>query len=119
MGNQKEFLEKLEAGYTFTGDHVKIGVGMLNGEVVPTADVFLPLKTLNRHGLISGATGTGKTKTLQMISECLSDNSIPVLLMDIKGDLSGIAAAGTSNDKLVDRCQKLNLTYIPPHFLLN
>ena len=46
MGNQKEFLEKLEAGYTFTGDHVKIGVGMLNGEVVPTADVFLPLKTL-------------------------------------------------------------------------
>ena len=116
MGNQKEFLEKLEAGYTFTGDHVKIGVGMLNGEVVPTADVFLPLKTLNRHGLISGATGTGKTKTLQMISECLSDNSIPVLLMDIKGDLSGIAAAGTSNDKLVDRCQKLNLTYTPASF---
>lgn len=116
MGNQQAFVEKLVSGYSFKGENVKIGVGMLNGEVVPGADVFLPLKTLNRHGLISGATGTGKTKTLQMISEYLSDNSIPVLLMDIKGDLSGIAAPGTSNDKLVDRCQKLNLTYIPASF---
>ncbi len=51
-------------------------------------------------GLIAGATGTGKTKTLQMISEALSDASVPVLLMDIKGDLSGIAAPGTANDKI-------------------
>jgi DNA helicase HerA-like ATPase len=86
---------------------------MLNGEVVPDADVFLPLKTLNRHGLIAGATGTGKTKTLQMISECLSDNSIPVLLMDIKGDLSGIAAAGASNEKLNARYQQLGMEYKP------
>jgi DNA helicase HerA-like ATPase len=62
---------------------------MLDGKVVPGAIVKLPLKTLNRHGLIAGATGTGKTKTLQMISECLSNASVPVLLMDIKGDLSG------------------------------
>ncbi len=86
---------------------------MLNGEVVPDADVFLPLKTLNRHGLIAGATGTGKTKTLQMISECLSDNSIPVLLMDIKGDLSGIAAAGSANDKINTRYQQLGMEYKP------
>lgn len=86
---------------------------MFNGEVVPDADVFLPLKTLNRHGLIAGATGTGKTKTLQMISECLSDNSIPVLLMDIKGDLSGIAAAGSANDKINARYQQLGMEYKP------
>ena len=62
---------------------------------------------MNRHGLIAGATGTGKTKTLQMISECLSDASVPVVLMDIKGDLSGIAAAGAVNDKITERYQKL------------
>jgi uncharacterized protein len=86
---------------------------MLNGQVVPGADVLMPLKTMNRHGLIAGATGTGKTKTLQVISECLSDNSVPVLLMDIKGDLSGIAAAGAANDKINERYQKLGLTYTP------
>lgn len=84
---------------------------MLDGVVVPGADVLIPLKTMNRHGLIAGATGTGKTKTLQMLAEGLSDASVPVLLMDIKGDLSGIAAAGTVNDKITDRCQKLNIEY--------
>ena len=68
---------------------------------------------MNRHGLIAGATGTGKTKTLQMISEFLSDASVPVLLMDIKGDLSGIAAAGLVNDKITERYQKLNIEYKP------
>lgn len=84
---------------------------MLDGAVVPGADVLIPLKTMNRHGLIAGATGTGKTKTLQMLAEGLSEASVPVLLMDIKGDLSGIAAAGTPNDKITDRCQKLNIEY--------
>lgn len=89
---------------------------MLDGEVVPGADIFLPLKTMNRHGLIAGATGTGKTKTLQLISECLSDASVPVVLMDIKGDLSGIAAAGTVNDKITERCRKLSIEYKPAGF---
>ena len=80
---------------------------MLDGQAVSGADINLPLKTMNRHGLIAGATGTGKTKTLQMISEALSDASVPVLLMDIKGDLSGIAAAGSANDKIKDRCETL------------
>jgi DNA helicase HerA-like ATPase len=85
-------------------------------KVVPGANVVLPLKTMNRHGLIAGATGTGKTKTLQLISEYLSDNSVPVMLMDIKGDLSGIAAAGVANDKTNERCQKLNIQYKPVAF---
>ncbi|MBS1575220.1 MAG: DUF853 family protein [Bacteroidetes bacterium] len=113
MANNDAFLKAVKDGYTFKGDAVKIGVGMLDGQVVTGADVFLPLKTMNRHGLIAGATGTGKTKTLQMISECLSDASVPVVLMDIKGDLSGIAAAGTVNDKITDRYQKLGIQYKP------
>jgi uncharacterized protein len=113
MKGQTDFLETVTSGYNFKGEKVKIGCAMLDGEVVTGADVYLPLKTLNRHGLIAGATGTGKTKTLQMISESLSDNSIPVLLMDIKGDLSGIAAKGSGNDKISDRNQKLNYSWTP------
>lgn len=116
MATKDEFLQKIKEGYSFKADSVQIGTGMLNGEVIPGANVILPLKTMNRHGLIAGATGTGKTKTLQLISEYLSDNSVPVLLMDIKGDLSGIAAAGVANDKTNERCQKLNIQYKPVAF---
>ncbi|MGN6511793.1 MAG: helicase HerA-like domain-containing protein, partial [Chitinophaga sp.] len=107
MANQETFLEYIKKGYTFKGEHFKLGCAMLNGEVVTGADVLLPLKTMNRHGLIAGATGTGKTKTLQIIAEGLSDASVPVLLMDIKGDLSGIAAAGASNAKIEERYAKI------------
>lgn len=113
MADSAKFLETVNAGYTFKGESFKIGCAMLNGEVVKGADVLIPFKTLNRHGLIAGATGTGKTKTLQVLAEGLSDASIPVLLMDIKGDLSGIAAAGTVNDKITDRCQRLNIDFKP------
>jgi DNA helicase HerA-like ATPase len=107
MATKEAFLESIQNGYTFKGEHFKVGCAMLDGEVVSGADIFLPLKTLNRHGLIAGATGTGKTKTLQVIAEGLSDASVPVLLMDIKGDLSGIAAAGTPNAKIDERYQKI------------
>src|SRR5215471_14946663 len=106
MAAQEQFLQTIQQGYAFKGESVKLGCGILNGEVVNNADILLPLKTMNRHGLIAGATGTGKTKTLQLISEYLSENSVPVLLLDIKGDLSGIAAAGEANDKITERCQK-------------
>ena len=106
----------MKTGYSFKGETIKIGAGMLDGEVVPEAEIFLPLKTMNRHGLVAGATGTGKTKTFQMIAEGLSDASVPVLLMDIKGDLSGIGRPGSANDKLTDRYQKLKMEYKPAQF---
>ncbi len=113
MMNTEQFLQAVSNGYSFKGEHVKIGTGIFNGDVVSGADIFIPLKTMNRHGLIAGATGTGKTKTLQMMSECLSNNSVPVLLMDIKGDLSGIAAAGTPNDKINERVAKIGINWKP------
>ncbi len=113
MSDSAKFLQTVKAGYTFKGECFKIGCAMLNGEAVSGADVFIPFKTMNRHGLIAGATGTGKTKTLQVLAEGLSDASVPVLLMDIKGDLSGIAAEGAINDKIKERYQKLDLEYKP------
>lgn len=113
MADANQFLQDVKTGYTFKGESFKIGCAMLNGEVVSGADVLIPFKTMNRHGLIAGATGTGKTKTLQVLAEGLSDASVPVLLMDIKGDLSGIAAEGTVNDKITERYKKLNLEYKP------
>lgn len=116
MANKDAFIQAVKNGYNFKGEAVQIGAGVLDGMPVAEAVVKLPLKTMNRHGLIAGATGTGKTKTLQMISEFLSDASVPVLVMDIKGDLSGIAAMGAGNDKIAERYQKLNLTYTPALF---
>ena len=116
MSDTLKFSEAIKAGYTFKGESVKIGRGMLDGEVVAEADVFLPLKTMNRHGLIAGATGTGKTKTLQMMSEALSDASVSVLVLDIKGDLSGIAMPGTANDKINERLLKIGGTYTPTQY---
>jgi uncharacterized protein len=113
MADNIKFLEIIKEGYTFSGERFKIGAAMLDGAVIPGADIFIPLKTMNRHGLIAGATGTGKTKSLQMLAEGLSDAGVPVLLMDIKGDLSGIAAEGSLNDKIKYRCEKLSIEYKP------
>lgn len=116
MAVVEQFVETINNGYSFKGECVKIGVGMLDGKAINNANVYLPFKTMNRHGLIAGATGTGKTKTLQMLSECLSNNSVPVLVMDIKGDFSGIAQAGTLNEKIKERYALLNETYTPTAF---
>jgi len=113
MSKQNQFLQTVKDGYDFKGDTIKIGRAVLDGKPVDGADVVLPLKTFNRHGLIAGATGTGKTKSLQMISEGLSEASVPDLLLDIKGDLSGIAAAGTMNDKITERSKLVGIDYKP------
>lgn len=116
MPAQDQFLQSVKDGYTFKGEAIKIGRAILGGNVIDGADIFLPLKTFNRHGLIAGATGTGKTKSLQAISEGLSDASVPVLLLDIKGDLSGIAAAGVANDKIAERTKLLGIEYKPQSY---
>jgi uncharacterized protein len=87
MSKTEEFSQHIKNGYACKGDFITLGGAMLDGVPVgEEAHVTIALKTLNRHGLIAGATGTGKTKTIQVLSEQLSQNGIPVLMMDIKGD---------------------------------
>jgi hypothetical protein len=93
-----------------------MGAAMLNGETITNALVKIPLKTLNRHGLIAGATGTGKTKTLQVLAENLSDKGIPVLLMDLKGDLSGLAQPSPGHPKIDERHAKIGFPFTPKKF---
>lgn len=109
MANKEKFLSDIQSGYTFKGDSILLGMGKLNEENVEGAMIKAPLKMFNRHGLIAGATGTGKTISLQVIAENLSKAGVPVLLMDIKGDLSGIAMKGSSNPKVEERNALLNL----------
>ncbi len=111
MTNKEKFFEHIEQGYATKGDYIIMGAGMLDGETVTNAYVKVPLKTLNRHGLIAGATGTGKTKTLQVLAENLSDKGIPVLLMDLKGDLSGIAQPSPGHPKIDERHEKIGLPF--------
>ncbi len=84
---------------------------MLGEETVTNALVNIPLKTLNRHGLIAGATGTGKTKTLQVLAESMSEKGIPVLLMDVKGDLSGLAQPSPGHPKIDERHEKIGIPF--------
>ncbi len=110
---ESEFIKHIQEGYATKGDFILLGAAMLDGKAIPEAQVKIPLKTLNRHGLIAGATGTGKTKTLQILAENLSAKGIPVLMMDIKGDLSGIAKPAESNDKLKERHKKIGFDFYP------
>jgi uncharacterized protein len=116
MDKKQAFIDAIQNGYNFKGEKIKIGAAMLDDEVIAEAEIFLPLSTMNRHGLVAGATGGGKTKSFQMIAEGLSDASVPCLLLDIKGDLSGIAEPGSVNDKIAARYQKLKMDYKPSAF---
>ena len=111
MSGKEHFVTRIAEGYSFKGESIVLGGAMLDKEAIPELLVRIPLKTMNRHGLISGATGTGKTKTLQILAEQLSAHSVPVLLMDIKGDLSGIAAPGAGHPKIDERHARIGLPY--------
>ncbi|RXJ45572.1 helicase HerA-like domain-containing protein [Gelidibacter gilvus] len=111
MARKDDFLKHIQDGNTNKGEFITLGAAMLDGETITNAFVNVPLKTLNRHGLIAGATGTGKTKTLQVLAEGLSEKGIPVLLMDIKGDLSGLAVAGSENAKIDERHAKIGIPH--------
>lgn len=115
MDKEALFVEEIQKGYNTKGDYIYLGAGMLNGNIHSEAAVKIPLKTMNRHGLIAGATGTGKSKTLQIIAENLSEKGVPVLLMDVKGDLSGIAQASEGAEFIKERHQKLDFPFSPQH----
>lgn len=114
----EQFLTTLEKSYSFSGESILIGSSVLGEVYSPNIQVRLPLKTFNRHGLIAGATGTGKTKSLQVFAEELSNAGVPVLVMDIKGDLSGLGATGTSNPVIEKRSGIMNLGWKPQAFPL-
>ena len=113
MSKKGDFFEHINNGYSTKGDSIALGAAMLEGEKLTDALIKVPLKTINRHGLIAGATGTGKTKTLQIFAENLSEQGVPVLLMDMKGDLSGIAQPSLGHPKIEERHAKIGL---PFHF---
>jgi DNA helicase HerA-like ATPase len=111
MDRKDKFASHINQGNACKGDFIVLGVAMLDGETIADTFIKVPLKTLNRHGLIAGATGTGKTKTLQVMSEQLSEKGIPVLMMDVKGDLSGIATPGIEKPFITDRHGKIGIPY--------
>ena len=113
MADSTKFIQTITDGYSSKGDYIVLGAALLDGIPQKEALVKLPLKTLNRHGLIAGATGTGKTITLQVIAENMCAKGIPVLLMDLKGDLSGIAKSGVSNPKIEERHTALGIPFVP------
>ncbi|CAA0162442.1 helicase HerA-like domain-containing protein [Tenacibaculum maritimum] len=108
---RETFFKDIQEGYQCKGDFITLGAGMFGEETVTNALVKVPLKMLNRHGLIAGATGTGKTKTLQVLAENLSEKGVPVLLMDIKGDLSGLAKPSSGHAKIEERHEKIGIPF--------
>ncbi|MEO3972913.1 helicase HerA-like domain-containing protein [Streptomyces sp. CAU 1734] len=94
---------EIASGYAFTGPALDLGALLWDGRCLADAPIRIPLAMLNRHGLVAGATGTGKTKTLQLIAEQLSAHGVPVFLADIKGDVSGISAPGAPDGKVRER----------------
>ncbi|MBF6171993.1 helicase HerA-like domain-containing protein [Nocardia blacklockiae] len=106
--------QEIAAGYAFEGAALELGAVVVDDAVDSTARVRIPLRTMNRHGLVAGATGTGKTKTLQGIAEQLSAAGVPVVLADVKGDLSGLSRAGEVNDKIAARARETGDTEWAP-----
>ncbi|KJD35367.1 ATPase [Tamlana sedimentorum] len=116
MSKKETFYNFITEGNATKGEFIPVGAAMLDGETITGAHVKIPLKTMNRHGLIAGATGTGKTKSLQVLAENLSDKGVPVLLMDIKGDLSGIAQPSPGHAKIDERHEKIGLPFEAKQF---
>ncbi|MES1212835.1 MAG: helicase HerA-like domain-containing protein, partial [Leifsonia sp.] len=99
-------VETVRAGYAFDAPAIELGA-LVNGVPLPEVPIRIPLAMVNRHGLVAGATGTGKTKTLQLLAEQLSTAGVPVFAADVKGDLSGIASPGTASPALLERAASI------------
>ena len=106
-------LEAIRSGYAVQGPALELGAAIDAGTAHPDVPVRVPLSAMNRHGLVAGATGTGKTKTLQLMAEQLSAQGVPVFLADVKGDLSGIASPGVPGDKVSARATDVGQQWVP------
>ncbi len=109
----EDIVEAVKAGYATDGIALELGALVVDDAAEPDAGVRIPLSVLNRHGLVAGATGTGKTKTLQMMTEQLSAAGVPVFVADVKGDLSGLSQPGTANDKISTRAKDVGQQWTP------
>ncbi|MER5766923.1 helicase HerA-like domain-containing protein [Streptomyces sp. NPDC001985] len=108
--------QEIASGYAIEGPALELGALLWDGRCLPGAPIRIPLAMLNRHGLVAGATGTGKTKTLQLIAEQLSANGVPVFLADIKGDVSGISAPGRPGDRVAARAGQVGQEWVAQGF---
>ncbi len=116
MSKKEEFIAAIQKSYNTDKPAIHLGSAILEGEILTEARVSLPLRMMNRHGLVAGATGSGKTRTLQVLAEQLSAAGVPVFLSDIKGDLSGFAQPGASNKSIEERAHALGITFTPREF---
>jgi DNA helicase HerA-like ATPase len=116
MPKKEDFAAQISQAYTFQGPALDLGRGVYDGAVVPEAAVRVPLAMVNRHGLIAGATGTGKTKTLQLLAEQLSAAGVPVFAADVKGDVSGLSAPGDTDGPAAKRDAELGIEFKPEAF---
>ncbi|GAB2562817.1 helicase HerA-like domain-containing protein [Kribbella endophytica] len=107
MAETPDVVETVKQGYAFEGPAIELGALLVDGTPNPEAAVRIPLSMVNRHGLVAGATGTGKTKTLQLMAEQLSAAGVAVFAADIKGDLSGVSQPGESSEKLLARTKTI------------
>jgi DNA helicase HerA-like ATPase len=111
MADAADFVPRIAAAYASEGKAVDLGRAMLDGATFPDAPVRIPASMCNRHGLIAGATGTGKTKTLQLMAEQLSAIGVPVFAADMKGDLSGLVRPGGEDERIQQRASELGITW--------
>ncbi|HCW07482.1 MAG TPA: ATPase, partial [Cytophagales bacterium] len=118
MMSKEQFIAAVQKSYSPQGSSIFLGAGILENEIVAEAKVNLSLRMMNRHGLITGATGSGKTRTLQMIAEQLSAAGVSVFMPDMKGDLSGLAKEGKKNEKIDERTAALGINYSAAGFPL-
>jgi DNA helicase HerA-like ATPase len=116
VSKKDQYVAAIQKSYHTDKPVIHLGSGILDGEIISEAKVNLPLRMMNRHGLVAGATGSGKTRTLQVLAEQLSTAGVPVFMSDIKGDLSGIAQPGKTNAALEERSQILGIVFEPKGF---
>ena len=112
----EDFGKAIAAAYAAEGPTLDLGRGVHDGELAAEAVVQIPLRMMNRHGLVAGATGTGKTVTLQTLAEQLSSAGVSVFAADVKGDVSGVGVAGEAGGPAEKRMTELGLPFQPAAF---